>query len=111
MAVFFCYLVISDLSSIRYYTHVHWTSHVSQGTRKIWPCLTGHPVSDYLLVSSMYNKSMAVSDAFIYIYCLKPFNKPVQTIKTNQQTIRRRVKKISFSESPEKKERKKTLSS
>ena len=25
-----------------------WTSHFLQGTRKTWPCLTGHPVSQLL---------------------------------------------------------------
>ena len=41
---FFLYLVKSYLSCVRYRTRVHWTSHVSQGSRKTRPCLTGHPV-------------------------------------------------------------------
>ena len=42
MVVFIWYLVTSDLSSERYCTHVPWKS--TQGTRKTWPCLIGHPV-------------------------------------------------------------------
>ena len=34
MAILFWYLVKSDLSSVRYFTRVHWTSHFFQGTRK-----------------------------------------------------------------------------
>ena len=40
------FLVKSDLSSVRYCTHVHWTSHFFQGTRKTRLCLIGHPVWD-----------------------------------------------------------------
>ena len=46
MAVFFWYLVKSDLSIVRYCTHIHWTSHFLQGTRKTEPCLTGHSVPE-----------------------------------------------------------------
>ena len=41
IAVFFLYLVKSDLSSVRYFTRIHWTSHFLQGTIKTLPCLTG----------------------------------------------------------------------
>ena len=44
MAVVFWYLVKSDLSSVRYSTRIHWTSHVLQRTRNTRPCITGHPV-------------------------------------------------------------------
>ena len=44
MAVYFWYLVKSDLSSVYVYSSVHWASHLLQGTRKIRPCLNGHPV-------------------------------------------------------------------
>ena len=42
MAVFFWYLVKSDLSSVRY--TVHWTASFFQGTRNTRPYITGHPV-------------------------------------------------------------------
>ena len=44
MAVFFWYLVKSDLSSVGYCTRVHWTSHFLQGTRNPRSCITCHPV-------------------------------------------------------------------
>ena len=44
MVVLFWYLLKSDLSSVRYSTHVHWASHSLQGIRKTRPCLTGHSV-------------------------------------------------------------------
>ena len=44
MAVFFWYLVKSDLSSVRVYISLHWKSHFLQVTRKKRPCLTGNPV-------------------------------------------------------------------
>ena len=44
MAVFYWYLVKSDLSSLLIYSSVYWTSHFLLGTRKAQPCLTGHPV-------------------------------------------------------------------
>ena len=50
MAVFFSYLVKSDLPSARYCTREHWISHVLQCTRKRQPCLTDQPV-DYILLS------------------------------------------------------------
>ena len=34
----------SDLSSVRLYSSVHWTSHFLQVTRKTRSCLTGHSV-------------------------------------------------------------------
>ena len=36
----------SDLSSVHVYSGVHLTSHFLQGTRKTWPCLTGHSVGN-----------------------------------------------------------------
>ena len=44
--MYFWYLVKSVLSSERYFTflqstHVHWKSHLLQGTKKTRPCLTG----------------------------------------------------------------------
>ena len=44
MAVFFSYFVKSDLSSVFYFTRVHWTSHLFQGTRKTRQRWIGHPV-------------------------------------------------------------------
>ena len=44
MAVFFGTFK-NYLSSVRYCTRVHCTSHFLQGTRKTRPCLIGHPVS------------------------------------------------------------------
>ena len=44
MAVFFFYLVKSDLSSVHYCTRVQWTNQFLQGTRKTRPYITGHPV-------------------------------------------------------------------
>ena len=46
IAVYFWYLVISVLYTVRYCTRVHWTSHFLQGTRNTRPCITGrgHPV-------------------------------------------------------------------
>ena len=44
MAVYFWYLVKSDLSSVHVYSSAYWTSHFLQGTRKTCPCLTGHLV-------------------------------------------------------------------
>ena len=44
MTVFFCYLVQSDLSSVRYCKRVHWKSNFLLGTRNTWPCITGSPV-------------------------------------------------------------------
>ena len=46
----FWYLVKSDLSSVRYCTRVHWTSHVLQDPRNTRPCLAGHPVSTWCSV-------------------------------------------------------------
>ena len=43
-AVFFWYLLKSDLSSAGFSTRVHWTSQFLQGTRNTQPCLTGHPL-------------------------------------------------------------------
>ena len=45
MAVFFWYLVKSDLFSVRVYSSLRWTSHFLQGTRKTRPCLSGQVVS------------------------------------------------------------------
>ena len=42
MAVFFWYLVKSDLYSVSYCAGVHWTNHL--GTRNTRPWLAGHPV-------------------------------------------------------------------
>ena len=44
MAVLFWYLVKRDLSSVRVYSSVHWTSHFLQGNRNTRPCTTGHPL-------------------------------------------------------------------
>ena len=44
MAMFFWFLVKSDMSNVRYCTRVHWPSHFFQGTRKTRPCLTCQPV-------------------------------------------------------------------
>ena len=44
MAVYFWYLIKSDLSSVRNFNTVHWTSFFIQGTRYTQPCITGHPV-------------------------------------------------------------------
>ena len=49
MAMLFWYLVKSDLSSVGYYTRVHWTSHLIQGTRNTRLCITGHSVADQKL--------------------------------------------------------------
>ena len=38
MAVFFWCFVKSDLSSVRYCTRVHWTSHFLLVTRITWTC-------------------------------------------------------------------------
>ena len=43
MALFFWYHV-KVTYPVYATTRVHWTSLFLQGTRKIWPCLTGHPV-------------------------------------------------------------------
>ena len=69
MAVFFLYFVKSDLSSLRYRTRVHWTSHILQGTRKTRPCLTGHPVYMicYLDLKKKFMYSISVK---IWSYCL-----------------------------------------
>ena len=45
MAVFFWYLVKSDLPSVNFYTGVHLKSRFLQGTRKKGSCLGRHPVS------------------------------------------------------------------
>ena len=42
--MYFRHLVKSDLASVCYLTPKHRTSHFLQGTRNIWPCVTGHPV-------------------------------------------------------------------
>ena len=48
LPVFFWFLVWSDMSIVQctctLYSSVYWTSHFIQGTRKIRPCLTRHPV-------------------------------------------------------------------
>ena len=44
MAVFFWYLVKSDLSSVQVCSSVHWTSHFLQDARKTRPCLSGRVV-------------------------------------------------------------------
>ena len=44
MDVIFWYLGKSYLLSAHMNSGVHWTSHFIEGTRKILPCLTGHPV-------------------------------------------------------------------
>ena len=49
MAVFFWYLLKSDLSSVRYFPRVHQTSHFYQGTRKTRTYLTGHLVEYTIL--------------------------------------------------------------
>ena len=41
MTVFFWYFINSDLSSVRYYVRVNWTSRVLQGTRITRPSLSG----------------------------------------------------------------------
>ena len=44
MTVFFWQLLKRDLSSVRYGTPVHWTSHFLQGKWNTRPCITGDPV-------------------------------------------------------------------
>ena len=44
MALFFWYLLKSDLSSASYCTRVNWTSHFLQDTRNTRPCITDLPV-------------------------------------------------------------------
>ena len=48
----FWYLVLSDLSSVHYFTRKHWTSHFLQGTIKTGPCVNGNPVYE---TSTEYN--------------------------------------------------------
>ena len=63
MAVFFWYLVISDLSSVYYCTRVHWTSHIFQGTRNTQQCITGDPVTEthgHVLLVTQYQKHTAM---------------------------------------------------
>ena len=79
MAVFL-YLVKSDFSSVRYYTHVHWKSHFLQGTRKTRTCLTGHPVASYPCQGNSKIKYREIDNftAWIFKHFLLYFSK--QTI-------------------------------
>ena len=45
MAVFFWYLVRSDLSSVRYSPRIYWTIDFLQGTRNTRPCKNGPSIS------------------------------------------------------------------
>ena len=51
MAVFFWNRVKSNLSSVRYFSGVHWTSNFFQDTRNTQPSLTGHPVRPCIVAS------------------------------------------------------------
>ena len=64
MTVFFWYLVIGDLSGVRFCTRIHWTSHFLQGTRKTGPSLTSHPV--YGVRNGSNSTHRAVMRGFIF---------------------------------------------
>ena len=74
VAVRFWYLVNSDLTSVRYYVRVKWTSLFFQSTRTTRPCLTGHPLvcpknydKNNYTFSKKYLKMYCI---YIYIYCI-----------------------------------------
>ena len=56
IAVLFWYLVKSDLSSVRYCTRIHWTSHFLQRTRNTrriegWGAGVNWPLSHLILLT------------------------------------------------------------
>ena len=92
--VFFWYLVKSDMSSVRVYCSIHWTSHFLQGTRKTLPCLSGRVVQDtriFKLVRLFYGHkklqyniyNFSRKDRFLPTLQLKSSNKDRQTYYRN----------------------------
>ena len=67
MTVFFCYLVKSDLSSVRYRTRVHRKSNLLQGTGHTQPCLTGHPVLHILYCNCICPWAMSEVSRYIFL--------------------------------------------